>query len=76
MIYGLEGIPCIIAATKVQKKTSKYKLINWLYKKIYGYKEISSLPEGTDMIWFDGQLIFRSQEVFDETMKTIGVNKL
>ena len=76
MIYGLEGMSCIIASTKIQKKTSKCKLINWLYKKIYGYKEVSSLPEGTDMIYLDGQLIFRSQEVFDKTTKTIGVKKL
>ena len=73
MIGIWEGAPCIIASYKKQKKTSKYKLINWLYKKIYGYEEVSSLPEGTNMMYFDGQFIFRSNEIFDKTMETIGV---
>lgn len=73
MIGVYEGIPCIIASQKKQKKTSKYKLINWLYKKIYGYEEVSYLPDGTDMIYFDGQLIFRSREACDRIMEDLGV---
>ena len=69
MIGIWEGTPCIIASHKKQKKTSKYKLINWLYQKIYGYEEVSSLPEGTDVIYFDGQLIFRNRAVFERLME-------
>lgn len=69
----LFGTPCIIASHKKQKKTSKYKLINWLYKKMYGYEEVSYLPDGTDVIYFDGQLIFRSREAHDRTMEDLGV---
>lgn len=65
----LFGTPCVIASYKKQKKTSKYKLINWLCKKIYGYEEVSPLPDGMDVIYFDGQLIFRSREVFDRLME-------
>jgi hypothetical protein len=73
MIGEWEGTPCIIASHKKQKKTSKYKLINWLYKKMYGYEEVSYLPDGTDVMYFDGQLIFRSREVFNRIMEDLGV---
>lgn len=63
----LYGTPCIIAKQiKMQKKTSKCKLLNWFYKKIYGYEYESAFPVGTDVIWFDNKLIFRNQEVFDK----------
>ena len=66
----LYGTPCIIAKQiKRQKKTSKYKLLNWFYKKIYGYEYESTLPAGTDVIWFDNKLIFRNQEIFDKLKK-------
>lgn len=70
----LFGTPCIIASHKKQKKTSKYKPINWLYKKLYGYEEVSSLPDETDVMYFDGQLIFRSHSVFERIMEGIEVN--
>lgn len=73
MIGEWDGTPCIIASHKKQKKTSKYKLINWLYKKVYGYEEVSSLPEGTDMMYFDGQFIFRSHAVFERIIEDLEV---
>ena len=76
MIGEWDGTPCIIASHKKQKKTSKYKLINWFYKKVYGYEEVSSLPEGTDVIYFDGQLICRSHEVFNKIVKEISVKEV
>lgn len=66
----LFGTPCIIAQQiKKQKKTSKYRIINWLYKKIYGYEYESVLPEGTDIIYFDEKFIFRDKETFGKMAK-------
>lgn len=66
------GIPCIIAQQiKKQKKTSKYKVINWIYKKIYGYEYESVLPEGTDMLYFNGSIIFRNEETFEWAKRLI-----
>lgn len=39
MIEPLFGYECIVAnQIKKQKKTNKCKIINWFYKKVYGYK--------------------------------------
>jgi len=66
----LFGIPCIIAQQiKKQKKYSKYKIINWFYKKMYGYEYESTMPEGTDVIYFENKFIFRDKEAFDKMAK-------
>ena len=68
----LYGMPCVIAKQiKRQKKTSRYRLINWLYEKIYGYEYESTLPDGTDIIKFDGKLIFRDKETYDKVVEHI-----
>ena len=73
----LFGTPCIIAQQiKRQKKTSKYRIINWFYKKIYGYEYDSTMPEGTDMICFDGKFIFRNKETLDKVKEQINLCNL
>lgn len=68
----LFGTSCIIAQQiKRQKKTSKYRIINWLYKKIYGYEYESTMPEGTDMIYLGNRIIFRNKETFDKVKEQI-----
>lgn len=68
----LYGMPCVIAKQiKRQKKTSRYILINWLYEKMYGYEYESTLPDGTDIIKFDGKLIFRDKETYDKVVEHI-----
>ena len=63
----LFGTLCIIAdQIKIQKKTSKYKIVNWLYKKIYGYKYESTMPEGIDIVCFDNKIVFRNKEIFEQ----------
>ena len=70
----LLGVPCIIAEQiKRQKKTSKYKIINWIYRRIYGYEYESTLPSGTDMIYFDGKYIFRDEETFNKVKKFVNL---
>ncbi len=66
----LFGTPCIIAQQiKKQKKTSRYKIINWFYKKIYGYEYESILPEGLDIVYSNGALYFRDKETFNRMVK-------
>lgn len=62
----LFGYECVVAETKKQKKTSRYKIVNWLYKKIYGYKYESLLPDGTDVVVLDNKLIFRDEATFNK----------
>lgn len=70
MNKSLFGIPCIVARqVKKQKKTSKYKIINWFYKKIYGYEYESMLPKGTNIMYFSGKLYFRDKEIIDSIAK-------
>ena len=65
----LFGMPCIIASQHIRIKVSKYKLIDWLYKKIYGYKEEVIFPEGASVILFDNKLYFRDKATFDRMAK-------
>lgn len=74
MVESLFGYECIVAdQIKKQKKTSRYKIVNWLYKKIYGYKYESPLPDGTDVVVFDNKIIFRDEatlnKVKEQTIK-------
>lgn len=70
----LFGMPCIIAQQiKRQKKTSKYRIINWFYKKIYGYEYESVLPEGTDMVYLGNRIIFRNKEVLDKVKEQVNL---
>lgn len=63
------GIPCVITSHKKQKKTSKYKPINRIYKTIYGYKEEVVFPENTTVILSDGVLYFRDEKTFNQMAK-------
>ena len=67
-VYGeYTGIPCILAGQiKKQKKTHKNKLINWIYKITCGYKYESTMPEGMDVVFMDGKLVFRDQTTLDK----------
>lgn len=67
MIKSLFGYECIVAdQIKKRKKTSRYKIIDWFYKKIYGYKYESPLPDGTDIMMFDNKIIFRDEATFNK----------
>ena len=74
-MYGIyTGIPCRIAPqVKKQKKTSRYKIINWLYGKMYGYEYESTLPDGMDVVYVDGEIIFRDEETFNRLTEQIPV---
>lgn len=64
---------CIIAPQiKKRKKTSRYKLIDWIYEKLFGYEYESVIH--SDVVLFDGKIMFRDQETYDRVMAAI-VNK-
>lgn len=74
MMKSLFGYECIVAdQIKKRKKTSRYKIVNWLYKKIYGYKYESLLPDGSDVVVFGNKIMFRDEATFnkvkDQTIK-------
>lgn len=54
----LQGVPIIIIDKhyKKQLKTSRFKLLNWVLGKIYGYEKIYFLE--------DGQTIFKDNKVY------------
>lgn len=61
---------CIIAPKiKRQKKTNKYRVINWIYKKLYGYKYESIIQ--SDVMMFDGKLMFKDKEIYDRVKDSI-----
>lgn len=61
---------CIIAPQiKKRKKTSRYKLIDWIYKKLFGYAYESVIQ--SDVVLFDGKLMFRDQETYDRVTAAI-----
>ena len=71
------GYECIIAhQMKKQNKTSKYKIVNWVYKKVYGYKYKSTFPEGIDVVMIDNKLIVRDRETFDKIKNNINNAKI
>ena len=64
---------CIIAPQiKKRKKTSRYKLIDWIYEKLFGYEYESVIQ--SSVVLFDGKVMFRDQETYDRVMAAI-VNK-
>lgn len=63
------GIPCVITSHKKRYKMSEYKLIDWIYKKMYGYKEEIIMPEGASVVYFDGVLYFRDEATFNQMAK-------
>ncbi len=63
---------CIIAEPiKKPKKTSRYRLVNWIYRKLFGYTYESPLPEGCSVILIGDNLVFRDQETYDRITKFI-----
>ena len=71
------GTPCIIAKQyKIQNKTSKYKLINWFYGKLYGYRYESVLPDGTDIMYFGDKIFFRNKDTFDKFINENNIETL
>ena len=62
----LFGIPVMIATHKVRKKTHPIKLIDWVFKKIYGYVDESFLPDGTDIICTPKVVYVRDEETLEK----------
>jgi hypothetical protein len=60
------GMQCIIAPSiKRQVKTSKCKLLNWIYKKVYGFVEESVQEQDIIHLPFTNQLVFKDKATFN-----------
>lgn len=68
MLYGMQ---CIIAPSiKRQVKTSRCKLMNWIYKKMYGYVEEPMQEQDIIYVPWTNQIVFKDKETF-ERVRTI-----
>ena len=63
------GKRCIVASYNVQRKTSRNRLLNWIFKKIYGVEEKSYLPDGTGCVITGDVIFFRSKELLESTLE-------
>ena len=64
---SLYGMNCTIGPSiKKQVKTSRNRLLNWLYKKLYGYidEPIQEIP--VVIIPSKNKVIFRDEETFNK----------
>ena len=69
MLYGMQ---CIIAPQiKRQVKTSRCKLLNWIYKKIYGFVEESVQEQDVIHLPWTNQIIFKDKETFERVKAII-----
>lgn len=65
------GMRCMVGSYNAQRKTSKIRLLNWIFKKIYGYEEKSYLPDGVAWIKVENVLWFRDKETLDKVMEVV-----
>ncbi len=64
MLEYMKGFPVvIIPGNQVQVKTHKNRLINYLYKKKYGFKTVEKIEKGKVML-FSGEL-HMSRETYE-----------
>ena len=68
----LYGVQCIIAPSiKRQVKTSKCKLLNWIYKKVHGYVEEPMLEQDIIHIPWTNEMYFKDRATFDRVKELI-----
>lgn len=62
----INGHPCRLMKKYevVQKKTHKNKIINFIYRIIYGYAKFSHFPEQVNMAYMDGVYYFKDKETY------------
>lgn len=68
------GIRCVVVGTyKTQRKTSRNRLLNWIFKKVYGFEEKHYMPDGVDCYYVktDNVLLFRDKDVLERTMRAL-----
>lgn len=69
LFYGMQ---CVIAPSiKRRVKTSRFKILDWIYKKIYGYVEESMIESDMIHIPWENKIMFKDKETMDRVMKII-----
>lgn len=61
MGMNVEILPC----TKVQVKTHRNRLINWIFKKMYGYRNKYILDENTPVVVVGNTIYLRDEQTYD-----------
>lgn len=64
------GMRCMVASYSAQRKTSRNRLLNWIFKKIYGFEEKSYLPDGVACIKVENVFWFRDKETLEKVLET------
>lgn len=69
---SLYGMDCIIGPSiKKQVKTSRNKILNWIYKKLYGYIEEPIQETPVVVIPSKNKVIFKDEETFNKAKDCI-----
>lgn len=69
------GMRCLVVGTyKAQRKTSRNRLLNWIFKKVYGFEEKSYMPDGVDCYYLKtgNVILFRSKEILERVLENYG----
>ena len=61
MGMNVEILPC----TKVQVKTSRIGPLNWIFKKLYGYKNEYILDENTPAVVVGNTIYLRDEQTYE-----------
>lgn len=66
------GVQCVIAPQiKRRVKTSKFKILDWIYKKVYGYYEESVIESDMIHLPWENKIVFKDRETMDRIKKSI-----
>lgn len=62
----------ILPPRKVQVKTHRIRLINWIFKKLYGYTEKYMLNENTPAVVVGNTIYLRNESVYELLKESLG----
>lgn len=63
----------LASSYKIRVKTHRNKIVDWIFKLIYGYKEESYFPEGCDVVCIGKVLYVRDKATLEKILKDCNV---
>lgn len=61
MGMNVEILPC----TKVQVKTHRNRLVNWIFKKLYGFRDVYILSEDNPAVVVGNTIYLRDEQTYE-----------